>query len=74
MIYKPSLIHLNWVVKMARQLTSIVLLITPVFVLNALRIIVTPLGDMMSVSDYLTIGLNGGSILVGIMLLSLIHI
>jgi len=68
MIYKPSLIHLNWVVKMARQLTSIVLLITPVFVLNALRIIVTPLGDMMSVSDYLTIGLNGGSILVGIML------
>ena len=68
MIYKPSLMHLIWVDNMARQLTSIVLLITPIFVLNVLRVIVTPLGDMMSVSDYLTIGLNGGAILVGMLL------
>ena len=43
---------------MARQVTSIVMLFTPVLVLNALRFIVTPLGEMMSVSTNLDIALN----------------
>tara|TARA_B100000003_G_C10911674_1_gene363483 strand:- start:21 stop:938 length:918 start_codon:yes stop_codon:yes gene_type:complete len=50
---------------MARQLTSLVLLFTPVLVLNALRFIVTPLGDMMAVSLYLDIGLHVGALGVG---------
>lgn len=50
---------------MARQLTSLVLLFTPVLVLNALRFIVTPLGDMMAVSPYLDIGLHVGALGVG---------
>ena len=50
---------------MARQLTSLVLLFTPVLVLNALRFIVDPLGDMMSVSLYLDIGLHVGALGVG---------
>ena len=50
---------------MARQFTSLVLLFTPVLVLNALRFIVDPLGDMMSVSLYLDIGLHVGALGVG---------
>ena len=55
---------------MARQLTSLVLLFTPVLVLNALRFIVDPLGDMMSVSLYLEIGLHVGAIGVGYFLVA----
>lgn len=50
---------------MARQFTSLVLLFTPVLVLNALRFIVDPLGDMMAVSLYLDIGLHVGALGVG---------
>lgn len=53
---------------MARQLTSVVLLLTPVLVLNALRFIVTPLGDMMSVSSYLDIGLHIICLVIGFVL------
>ena len=53
---------------MARQLTSTVLFFTPALVLNALRFIVTPLGDMMSVSPMLDIGLHVGAFAVGYML------
>ena len=42
---------------MARQVTSLVMLFTPVVVLNALRFIVDPLGDMMAVSTNLDITL-----------------
>ena len=47
---------------MARQVTSIVMLFTPVLVLNALRFIVTPLGEMMAVSTNLDIALNIGAL------------
>ena len=47
---------------MARQVTSLVMLFTPVIVLNALRFIVDPLGDMMAVSTNLDIGLHIGSV------------
>ena len=50
---------------MARQLTSIVLFFTPVLVLNALRFIVTPLGDMMAISLYFDIGLHVGALGIG---------
>lgn len=53
---------------MARQVTSLVMLFTPVIVLNALRFIVTPLGDMMSVSTNLDIGLHVGAFGVGFLL------
>ncbi len=53
---------------MARQLTSLVLLFTPVLVLNALRFIVTPLGEMMAVSFYLDIGLHAGALGIGYLL------
>ena len=53
---------------MARQLTSTVLLFTPALVLNALRFIVTPLGDMMSISPMLDIGLHVGAFGVGYIL------
>jgi len=43
---------------MARQLTSLVMFFTPALVLNALRFIVTPLGEMMSVSPTLDICLH----------------
>lgn len=53
---------------MARQVTSLVMLFTPVIVLNALRFIVDPLGDMMEVSTNLDIGLNIGAFGVGYLL------
>ena len=53
---------------MARQVTSIVMLFTPVLVLNALRFIVTPLGEMMAVSTNLDIALNIGALGVGFLL------
>ena len=53
---------------MARQVTSIVMLFTPVLVLNALRFIVTPLGEMMAVSTNLDIALNIGALVVGFLL------
>ena len=53
---------------MARQVTSIVMLFTPVIVLNALRFIVTPLGEMMAVSANLDIALNIGALGVGFFL------
>ena len=53
---------------MARQVTSIVMLFTPVIVLNALRFIVDPLGDMMAVSTNLDIGLHIGAFGVGYLL------
>ena len=53
---------------MARQLTSIVLLFTPVLVLNALRFIVTPLGEMLAVSSNLDIGMHIGALGVGYLL------
>ena len=53
---------------MARQLTSTVLFFTPALVLNALRFIVTPLGNMMSVSPMLDIGLHVCAFGVGFIL------
>jgi len=53
---------------MARQVTSLVMLFTPVIVLNALRFIVDPLGDMMAVSTNLDIGLHMGAFGVGYLL------
>ena len=53
---------------MARQITSLILLFTPALVLNALRFIVTPLGDMMAVSTNLDIGLHVGAFGVGYLL------
>jgi len=53
---------------MARQLTSLILLFTPALVLNALRFIITPLGDMMSVSLNLDIALHVGAFGVGYLL------
>mgnify|MGYP006131248897 CR=1 FL=1 len=53
---------------MARQLTSVILLFTPTLVLNALRLIVTPLGEMMAVSSGLEIGLHVVTIGIGIVL------
>ncbi|MAS57496.1 MAG: hypothetical protein CMA37_02675, partial [Euryarchaeota archaeon] len=53
---------------MARQLTSLILLFTPALVLNALRFIVTPLGDMMAVSTNLDIGLHVGAFGIGYLL------
>ncbi len=43
---------------MTRQLTSLVLFFVPALILNTLRIIVTPLGEMMSVSTSLDVGLH----------------
>lgn len=53
---------------MARQLTSVVLLLTPVLILNSLRLFVTPLDDMMALSTNLTIGLNLAGLAIGIVL------
>ena len=53
---------------MARQFTSVVLLLTPVLILNSLRLFVTPLDDMMALSTNLTIGLNLASLAIGILL------
>jgi len=53
---------------MARQTTSLVLLFTPALVLNALRFIVTPLGNMMSVSTNLDIALHVGAFGIGFIL------
>ena len=53
---------------MARQVTSIILLFTPALVLNALRFIVTPLGDMMAVSSNLDIALHVVAIGIGYLL------
>lgn len=53
---------------MARQLTSFILLLTPTLVLNALRLIVTPLGDMLAVSSTLDISLHAVTIGIGIIL------
>ena len=53
---------------MTRQLTSLVLLFTPIIVLNALRFIITPLGDMMAISTNLEIALSAGAFIVGFFL------
>ena len=53
---------------MARQLTSFILLLTPTLVLNALRLIVTPLGDMLAVSSVLDISLHVVTIGIGFLL------
>lgn len=53
---------------MARQLTSIILLLTPALVLNALRLIVTPLGDMMEVSIIFDVILHVIAIGIGFVL------
>ena len=53
---------------MARQVTSLLMFFTPVIVLNALRFIITPLGDMMAVSTNLDIGLHVGAFGVGYLL------
>ena len=53
---------------MARQLTAIILLFTPALVLNVLRVIVTPLGDMMSVSIELDIALHLIAFAIGFLL------
>lgn len=53
---------------MARQVTSLVMLFTPVIVLNALRFIVEPLGEMMAVSTNLNVGLHIGAFGVGYLL------
>ena len=53
---------------MARQLTSVILLLTPTLVLNAMRLIVTPLGDMMALSSILDISLHVVTIGIGIAL------
>lgn len=53
---------------MTRQITSIVLFFTPAIVLNALRFIVTPLGEMMSISSNLDIGLHVGAFAIGFLL------
>ena len=53
---------------MARQLTSFILLLTPTLVLNALRLIVTPLGDMLAVSSTLDISLHVITLGIGFLL------
>jgi hypothetical protein len=53
---------------MARQFTAIILLFTPAIVLNALRFLVTPLGDMMSISVGLDVALHAIAIVIGIIL------
>ncbi|MCH1526858.1 MAG: zinc ribbon domain-containing protein [Candidatus Poseidoniaceae archaeon] len=53
---------------MARQMTSVILLLTPILVLNALRFLVTPLGEMMSVSPMLDMSLHVVSLGIGIVL------
>ena len=53
---------------MARQSTSVILLLTPTLVLNAMRLIVTPLGEMMAISRVLDISLHVVTIGIGIAL------
>ena len=53
---------------MTRQFTSIVLLLVPVLVLNALRFVVTPLGEMMKISLNLDLILHAIAILIGVVL------
>ena len=53
---------------MTRQVTSLVMLFTPAIVLNALRFIVTPLGDMLAISTNLDIGLHVGAFGIGYLL------
>jgi len=53
---------------MARQSTSVILLLTPTLVLNAMRLIVTPLGEMMAISRVLDISLHVFTIGIGIAL------
>ncbi|MAH91085.1 MAG: hypothetical protein CMA11_04885 [Euryarchaeota archaeon] len=53
---------------MARQMTSVILLLTPILVLNALRFLVTPLGEMMSVSPVLDMSLHVVCLGIGIVL------
>ena len=53
---------------MARQLTSLVLLFVPIVILNTLRFIVTPLGEMMKVSIELDIILHILCLSLGIIL------
>ena len=53
---------------MARQMTAVILLLTPILVLNALRFLVTPLGEMMSVSPMLDMSLHVVSLGIGIVL------
>ncbi|MDC0556247.1 zinc ribbon domain-containing protein [Candidatus Poseidoniaceae archaeon] len=53
---------------MARQFTALILLFTPALVLNALRFLVTPLGEMMAVSVGLDVILHIISLAFGIFL------
>ena len=53
---------------MARQSTAIILLFTPALVLNVLRVIVTPLREMMSISIELDIGLHAVAFGIGFVL------
>jgi hypothetical protein len=53
---------------MARQFTALILLFTPTLVLNALRFLVTPLGDMMAVSVGLDVTLHIIALAIGIIL------
>ncbi len=65
---KPSLVKYRNSNLMARQLTSVILLLVPTLVLNTLRLIVTPLGDMMAVSPKLDLGLHVLTIGIGALL------
>ena len=53
---------------MARQFTALILLFTPALVLNALRFLVTPLGEMMAVSVGLDVTLHIVALAIGILL------
>ncbi len=53
---------------MARQLTSFVLLIVPILILNTLRLIVTPLKEMLEISIELDVILHIIALAIGIVL------
>tara|TARA_X000001036_G_C20611418_1_gene779154 strand:+ start:340 stop:1263 length:924 start_codon:yes stop_codon:yes gene_type:complete len=53
---------------MARQFTALILLFTPALVLNALRFLVTPLGEMMAISVGLDVVLHIIALAFGIFL------
>jgi len=53
---------------MTRQLTSWVLLFVPALILNTLRMVITPLGEMMEISSNLDIGLHIVAFAIGLVL------
>ena len=53
---------------MARQATAVVFLLMPVFLINALRLFVTPFGEMLEVSMFLDVALHIVGIIIGIVL------